>query len=220
LTQDLNAFLYIAQGAFVTLKYTFFSTLGGFFLGFLLALCKLSPFFLLKKAADSYTSIFRGTPLLLQLIIIYFGLPTICAYQVSALLAGVIAFSLNSGAYVSEIIKAGVQSVDGGQFEASQALGIPYGRMIKDVIFPQAIRNIFPALVNEVITLLKETALISILGENDLLKRARSISSESYTFFKPLLMAAFCYYVLVMVLSTLSKKIEKKLNYDSHSRVK
>ncbi len=119
---------YILKGLEVTLKIVAVSALAGFLLGTLLALCKIARIRALNIAADLYTSIFRGTPLVLQLMIIYFGVPQIIGYEIPAFLAAVLAFSLNSGAYMSEVIRAGIQAVDKGQTEAAMALGIPYGK--------------------------------------------------------------------------------------------
>lgn len=146
---------YILKGLEVTLKIVAVSALAGFLLGTLLALCKIARIRALNIAADLYTSIFRGTPLVLQLMIIYFGVPQIIGYEIPAFLAAVLAFSLNSGAYMSEVIRAGIQAVDKGQTEAAMALGIPYGKMMRNIIFPQALKNILPALVNEFATLTK-----------------------------------------------------------------
>ena len=211
-----STFAYVSEGIVVTLQYTLFSSLGGILLGLCLALLKVGPLPVGKALASFYTSVFRGTPMLVQLSIIYFGAPSLISYKISPLMAGVIAFSLNSGAYVSEIIRAGIQGIDVGQFEASQALAIPYGMMMRDIILPQAIRRILPALVNEMINLLKETALISTLGEADIMRRAQLVAAETYSYFEPLLMAALCYYILVLILSWFAKTLEKKLSYDSN----
>jgi His/Glu/Gln/Arg/opine family amino acid ABC transporter permease subunit len=198
----------------MTLKFTLFSSIGGLFLGLFLALLKLSRCKSAQAGAVFYTSVFRGTPLLLQLSIIYFGTPGLLDYKISPMVAGVIAFSLNSAAYVSEIIRSGIQAIDRGQFEAAKALGVPSYLMMKDIILPQAVRNTLPSLVNETISLLKETALISTLGEEDIMRRAQLIAAETYTYFGPLMMAAVCYYVLVLILSALAKMLEKKLSHD------
>ena len=126
---------YILKGLEVTLKIVAVSALAGFILGTLLALCKIARIRALNIAADLYTSIFRGTPLVLQLMIIYFGVPQIIGYEIPAFLAAVLAFSLNSGAYMSEVIRAGIQAVDKGQTEAAMVLGIPYGKMMRNIIF-------------------------------------------------------------------------------------
>lgn len=210
----LSTFQYVAGGVVVTLEFTLLSSIGGIVLGLCLALLKVGPCRVSQKAAQFYTSVFRGTPMLVQLSIIYFGAPSLFAYKISPLMAGVIAFSLNSGAYVSEIIRAGIKAIDKGQFEAAKALSIPYPSMMKDIVLPQAIRNILPALVNEVINLLKETALISTLGEADIMRRAQLVAAETYSYFEPLMMAAFCYYLLVLGLSAIAKVLERKLSYE------
>ena len=162
-------------------------------------------------AAHAYTSIFRGTPLLIQLTIIYFGLPGLIGLKLSVFAAGVIAFSLNSGAYVSEIIRAGIESVDKGQVEAAKALGVSPVLRMKDIILPQAFRSILPALVNELINLVKESCLISVIGEMDLMRRAQVVSAETYTFFTPMLTAAAAYYVMVLIISSFALLLEKRL---------
>ncbi|MCC8417729.1 MAG: amino acid ABC transporter permease [Rickettsia endosymbiont of Bryobia graminum] len=203
--------IFIIQGAVVTLKYSLISVLLGLIFGSLLAICKVSNSKALRLFADFYTSIFRGTPLLIQLSIIYFGLPGLIGVKLSVFAAGVMAFSLNSGAYVSEIIRAGINGVDKGQFEAAKALGISESLMMQDIILPQAIRNILPSLVNELINLIKESAIISMIGEMDLMRRAQVVSTETYTYFTPMLVAAICYYIMIIIISNLAKILERKL---------
>ena len=210
-TQNLSHTYFIAQGAIVTLKYSVCSVLLGLLIGIILAICKVSKSAWLVICANVYTSIFRGTPLLIQLSIVYFALPSLIGVKLSVFVAGVITFSLNSGAYVSEIIRAGINGVDKGQFEAAKALSIPESLMMKDIILPQAIRNILPSLVNELINLIKESAILSMIGEMDLMKRAQLVSLETYTYFTPMITAAICYYVMVVVISSIAKIIEKKL---------
>ena len=207
---------YVSGGVVVTLQYTFLSAIGGMLIGLGLALLKVGHCQVGRRFAIFYTSLFRGTPMLVQLSIIYFGTPSVLSYKISPLMAGVIAFSLNSGAYVSEIIRAGIQGIDRGQFEATAALNIPYGLAMRDIILPQALRNVLPALVNEVINLLKETALISTIGEGDIMRRAQLVAAETYSYFEPLMMAALCYYIIVLILSSIVKMLEKRLAYDQH----
>jgi polar amino acid transport system permease protein len=206
---DLSSVYFIMQGMAVTLKYSIVSVLLGLIIGTLLAIFKVSKSHALRLFANFYTSVFRGTPLLIQLSIIYFGLPGLIGVKLGVFAAGTIAFSLNSGAYVSEIIRAGINAVDKGQIEAAKVLGIPERLMFKDIILPQAIRNILPSLVNELINLIKESAIISMIGEMDLMQRARVVSQEHYTYFTPLLIAGLCYYVMVIIISNLAKILEK-----------
>lgn len=202
---------YIIEGVQVTLGYTSVSLLFGFVWGTVLALCKVGDIAPLRWLSAFYTSIFRGTPLLLQLSLIYFATPQMTGYNISIWEAGILTFTLNSGAYVSEIIRAGINSVDKGQKEAALSLGIPYRLIMKDIILPQAIRTILPSLVNESIDLVKESSLISVIGGADILRRANIVASEKYLYFEPLLVAGFLYYVLVMLLTMAAKLLEKKL---------
>lgn len=202
---------FILKGTIVTLEYTLIALCIGLILGTGLALMTLSHNVVLRRLASFYISIFRGTPLLVQLSLIYFATPQLIGYQITALEAGLLAFSLNSTAYVSEIIRAGIQAVDKGQFEAAESLAIPYHQAMFAIIIPQAVRNILPALVNESITLLKESALVSVIGEMDLLRRANIVSSQTFLYFEPLLFVAIVYYALVSILSRLAQILEKRL---------
>lgn len=172
---------------------------------------KISSIKALKIFADFYTSIFRGTPLILQLTMIYFATPQLLGYDISALQAGVIAFSLNSAAYTSEIIRAGIMAVDKGQREAALSLGIPYRKMMQDIILPQALKNILPALVNEGIALLKDSALVSIIGAADLMRRANIVAAEKYLYFEPLIIVGLIYYTMVMTMTWLARRLERRL---------
>ncbi len=211
ITYYLNTASFIADGILITLKYTILSVGLGFCIGSFLAFLKVSNNRFGKLFAEFYTSIFRGTPLLIQLSLIYFGLSQLLNIKLTVFQAGVIAFSMNSGAYVSEIIRAGILAIDKGQFEAAKSLGIPYFQMMKDIILPQAIRKMLPSIINELINMLKESALISILGEADIMRRAQIISASNYDYFTPLLIAAIYYYVLVLILSYIAKVVERKL---------
>lgn len=202
---------FILGGVVVTLQYTVLSVIFGFFLGTLLALMRLSKLRFLSFFSRCYVSIFRGTPLIVQLSLIYFATPQLTGYRIGAMEAGILAFSLNSGAYVSEIMGAGIKSVDRGQFEAASSLGISYILCMRDIILPQALKTILPALVNEMINLLKESAIISMIGEMDLLRRATIVSSTTYVYFEPLLVVAVIYYILVTLLSYLAGLLEKRM---------
>lgn len=204
---------FIIAGVGVTIKFTLTSLMCGLPLGILLALAKVSHQKLFRLPAQAYTSVFRGTPLLVQLFIVYFGIPPIIGYGFSAFEAGVITFSLNSAAYSSEIIRAGIQAIDRGQWDAARVLGLSHVTTLTTIILPQAIRNILPALVNEIVDLLKESALVSTIGEADLLRRSQIVASEKYLFFEPLLIAAVAYYIMVMFVSFFAKVLERKLHH-------
>ncbi|MCG7333761.1 amino acid ABC transporter permease [Sporosarcina sp. ACRSM] len=211
-TQITSSIPYILQGIGVTLKIVGIAALIGFFLGTLLAICKIGKVKALAWLADIYTSIFRGTPLILQLLLIYYGVPQLFGIQVEAYIAAILAFGLNSGAYISEIIRAGILAVDRGQLEASMALGIPYGKMMKDIILPQAVKNILPALVNEFITLTKESAIVTVIGIMDIMRRSYIVGGNTYRYFESLIFAGFVYYIMVVVLTMLGKLIEKRMS--------
>ncbi|WP_144486482.1 amino acid ABC transporter permease [Bacillus pumilus] len=202
---------FILEGLKVTLSIVVVSLFLGFILGILLTLCKISVFKPLIWLADFYTSIFRGTPLVLQLLIIYFGLPQLLGFQIDQYWAAVAAFSLNSAAYVSEIIRAGINAIDKGQKEAAVALGIPYAKMMKDLLLPQAFKNISPALVNETITLTKESAIVTVIGLGDVMRRAYQSGAVTYNYLEPLIFAGLIYYVIVLVLTFVGKSVERKL---------
>jgi polar amino acid transport system permease protein len=208
----LEQIYFILSGTLVTLEYSICGVVFGFIIGMILAILKVSNRKILSIFAAVYTSIFRGTPLLIQLSIIYFGFPGIFGFKLSVFAAGVIAFSLNSGAYVSEILRGGINSVDKGQIEAAKALGISNFLSMRDIVLPQALKTILPSLVNELINLIKESALISIIGEMDLMRRAQIISMQNYSYFMPMIIAAACYYILVLIVSLVGKVFERKLS--------
>ncbi|HEY9881601.1 MAG TPA: amino acid ABC transporter permease [Leptolyngbyaceae cyanobacterium] len=202
---------FIFAGILVTLRFTLLSALFGFALGTLLSLLKISSIKPLKWFAEFYTSIFRGTPLILQLALIYFATPQLIGYKISPIEAGVLTFSLNSAAYSSETIRAGIMAVDKGQREASMSLGVPYKLMMRDIILPQAFKNILPALVNESIALLKDSALVSTIGALDLMRRGMVVAAEKYLYFEPLIVIGIVYYIMVMVLTQGAQVLERRL---------
>ncbi|MDQ0061837.1 ABC transporter substrate-binding protein/permease [Paenibacillus harenae] len=202
---------YMLRGIYVTLLFTFVSALFGFVWGTILSLFKISGIMPLQWFATAYTSVFRGTPLLLQLFLIYYATPQLFRYDISPLLAAGLAFGLNSAAYLSETIRGGIMAVDRGQREAAMALGIPYRTMMVSIIFPQALRTILPALVNECVALLKESSLVSVIGVQDLMRRANVVQSIEFRALEALLFVGVIYYVLVLVLTSLAHLLERRL---------
>ncbi|ASS71792.1 arginine ABC transporter permease ArtQ [Bacillus atrophaeus] len=202
---------FILEGLGITLKIVVVAAVIGLILGIVLSLCKISMFRPLIWIADFYTSVFRGTPLVLQLMIVYFGLPQLLGFQIDQFWAAVAALSLNSAAYVSEIIRAGINAIDKGQKEAAVALGVPYSKMMKDLLLPQAFKNISPAIVNELITLTKESAIVTVIGLGDIMRRAYQAGAATYNYLEPLIIAGLIYYVLVLILTFVGKAIERKL---------
>ncbi|NIK12036.1 amino acid ABC transporter permease [Alkalibacillus almallahensis] len=202
---------FMLEGVWVTLQFVIISIIFGFILGSLVALVKISNIKWLKFLADAYTSVFRGTPLILQLLLIYYAIPQLTGYDISPFLSAILTFGLNSSAYVSEIIRAGIQAVDKGQREAAEALGIPYRPMMLKIILPQAMKNILPALMNEFITLTKESAIVSVISYLDLMRRAQVVASDIYRNFEPLLFVGVLYYIMVMILTIAGKYVEKRM---------
>lgn len=210
-TAILPSLPYILKGIGVTLKIVIVAGLLGFAFGIVLAIFKISKSKVLNWFADAYTSIFRGTPLILQLMIIYYGAPQIIGFEISSYTAAVASFSLNSAAYISEIIRAGILAVDKGQKEAAMALGVPGNTMMRDIILPQALKNILPALMNEFITLTKESAIVTVIAVNDIMRRAYVVGGEQYRFFEPLIFAGLIYYLMVISLTFIGKLVERRM---------
>lgn len=209
----LNAspFFYIASGISVTLSYALISLFFGVLLGSLIAIIrKIYAGKILDFIFGFYVSLFRGTPLLVQIMIIYWVLPELLGFDIGPFVAGLIAFSLNSSAYVSEIIKSGINAIDPGQFEAAEALNIGKFATMHEIILPQVMKNILPALVNEMVDLVKESSIVSMIGALDIMKRAQNVASVSSSYMQPLLIAALYYYVIVQILTYLATRLEKK----------
>lgn len=199
--------LFIGQGTVLTLELLAGGMLIGILLGTILAILRYNG--MAKLLINRFVSIIRGTPLILQLSFIYFAVPGLLGLRPDILVAGILTFGLNSSAYIAEILRSGIESLPKGQFEAAKTLQIPTFYLWKDIILPQVIKNILPALINEMIALLKETALISTIGGMDLMRKAQSIAAEQFTYFLPLCIAGCYYYALVLLIEYLGKKIEQ-----------
>ena len=205
---------YITDGLFNTLRITFFAVLIGIFLGFLIAVVrstydKTHKLGVLNALCKVYLTVIRGTPVLVQLLIIYFVV--FGSVKIDKTLVAVIAFGINSGAYVAEIFRSGIMSIDNGQFEAGASLGMNYPKTMISIILPQAFKNILPALANECIVLLKETSVAGYIALTDLTKGGDIIRSQTYEAFLPLIAVAVIYLVMVMILSSLVSKLERRL---------
>ena len=201
----------LGNAIILTLEFTLLSTIVGFLWGIVLSLIKISKVKPLVFFAQFYTSIFRGTPLLVQLMLIYYATPQLLNYQITALQAGVLTFGLNSAAYISESIRGGILSLDKGQWEAAMSLGVPKYRLLLDIVFPQAFKNTLPSLVNESIALLKDSSMVSIIGVADTMRWASLIQAKTFRAFEAFIVAALVYYVLVMALTTLGHYLERKV---------
>lgn len=200
------------QALLVTLQVTVCALLLGIVFAIPLSLFKIMPIKPLQWLAALYTSIFRGVPLMVQVFMMYFGIPLVTGLRFTAFQAGTLIFAMNSAAYLSESLRGGVRAIDKGQYEASTALAIRYPGMMKDIIFPQAIKSIMPSIVNEFISLLKNTTLIASIGLVDILRVGQSIQTATYRAFEPFFFISVFYYILVMLLSMLGKVVERRVN--------
>lgn len=191
-----------------TIKLTTGGIFIGIILGFILAFTRSLNIKPLNFIIDEYIDIIRGTPILIQLMVFVF---VIFATWQNSLYAAIITLGLNSSAYVAEIIRSGINSVDIGQMEASRAMGLTYFQSMQEVVFPQAIKNILPALANEFISLFKETSVVGMVGIFDLTMFSKSLQATTFSA-QPILFAAVIYYVSVKFFTYLAKKLEKRLN--------
>ena len=197
------------EGATTTVLLSFFSVIVGVGCGTLMALARLSTNKFLSKAAKVYIDIIRGTPLLVQLYLVYFGLATVL--DLNDFVSGVIAVSVNTTAYIAEIIRSGIQSVDKGQMEAARSMGMPKRMAMSQIILPQAMKNILPVIGNEFATLIKETSIVSLIGIHDLMYSSDTVRGATFTVFIPLLMTAFLYFVMTTTIAFFMDKLERKL---------
>jgi polar amino acid transport system permease protein len=216
--------MYYVIGAKNTVLLALLAVVIGVMIGILLAICRISKNRPIRFLATAYVEFIRGTPLLVQLFIIYYGLQTIgirfpdvpviseiLGINFGDFMAGVITMGINSGAYVCEIFRAGIQSIDKGQSEASRSLGLSYPKTLIYVVIPQAIRNVLPALGNEFVVVIKESSIVSIIGIADLMYKANTVRGNTFQPFEPLLVAALVYFVLTFPLSKLLAHIEKRM---------
>ncbi|MEA4891168.1 MAG: amino acid ABC transporter permease [Peptococcaceae bacterium] len=207
-------------------KLTIIMTIGaitiGVILGTLLGLMRVSRSGILKGIAAVYLQIFRGTPMLLQICFLYFAIPSLTSalgmpfswsnpLLPDAALAGIIALGLNSGAYIAEIIRSGIQGVDIGQTEAARALGLNHTQTMQLIILPQAFRRVIPPLCNEFIVLLKDTSLVSAIGAKELMYQARAMGAKYYEYFVFMIGAAVVYFCLTFIFTRIANYIERRL---------
>ena len=206
---EKDRYMLLVKGIGVTIEVSLLAVFIGIIIGFIIAMCNLSKNRLLKGIGTVYTDVIRGTPSVTQLMIIYFVVFATVKWEKWIIAA--IAFGINSGAYVSEIIRAGILSIDKGQTEAGRSLGLSASQTMMGIVLPQAIKNIFPTLCNEFIVLIKETAIVGYVGLMDIQKAGDFIKSSTFLAFMPLIGTAIIYYVLVKALTLALKKIEDQL---------
>lgn len=205
---------YIADGLGVTLKVTLFAGIVGVIIGFLIAIVrsahdKTGKLKFLNLLCSLYLTVIRGTPVVVQLLIIYFVV--FGSVKIDKTLVAIMAFGINSGAYVAEIFRSGIMSIDAGQFEAGRSLGFNYSQTMWYVIMPQALKNVLPALCNEFIALLKETSVAGYIALQDLTKGGDIIRSRTYDAFMPLIAVALIYLILVVLFTKLVQILERRL---------
>lgn len=214
-----NRWQYLTNGLGITLLVTVVSAVVGIVIGFVVAIIRATHDKTGKlKIADAicrfYLTVIRGTPVLVQLLIIYFIIFT--SRDVSQVFVAIVAFSVNSGAYVAEIFRSGIISIDAGQFEAGRSLGFNYRQTFWYIIMPQATKNVIPALVNEFIALLKETSIVGYIGLADLTRGGDIIRGRTFSAFMPLIAVAIVYLCIVMLISFAARRIERRLTRIGH----
>ena len=214
-----NRWRYLTDGLGITLTVTLFSVIIGVVIGFLVAIIrstydKTGKFGFANAICRGYLAIIRGTPVVVQLLIIYFVI--FGSVNIDQVVVAILAFGINSGAYVSEIFRSGIMSIDNGQFEAGRSLGFNYAQTMWHIIMPQAFKNVLPALGNEFIVLLKETSVSGYIALQDLTKGGDIIRSRTYEAFLPLIAVAIIYFVLVMILTKLLSILERRLRNSDH----
>ena len=198
---------WFVSGLGYTLLISLFSVLLGLVIGILMALMRLSKSKILRAVSGIYIDIIRGTPTMVQLLIIYFVI--FANVHIDKWVVGFISFGINSGAYIAEIVRGGILSVNIGQTEAGRSLGMTHKQTMASIVMPQAMKNILPALGNEFVVLIKETAVIGMIANIDLVGAARKVQSLTYDYLIPLLSIAVIYYVVIKIISTLLSKVEK-----------
>ena len=204
-----DRYMLLVRGVWVTIKVSLVAVILGIIIGFLIALCNLSRKKGLRAIGLVYTDVIRGTPSVTQLMIIYFVVFATVRWEKWIIAA--IAFGINSGAYVSEIFRAGILSIDKGQTEAGLSLGLSRAQTMLNIVIPQALKNIFPTLCNEFIVLIKETAIVGYVGLMDIQKAGDFIKSSTFLAFMPLIGTAVIYYVMIKILTFFLKKVENML---------
>ncbi len=209
-----NRYLYLVQGLGTTLLITLFAAILGILLGFLVAIVrstydKTGKLKFVNAICNVYLTVIRGTPAMVQLLIMYYVI--FASTSMSKIVVAILSFGINSGAYVAEIVRSGIMSIDNGQFEAGRSLGFSYPETMYYIIMPQAFKNVLPALANEFIVLLKETSICGYIGLMDLTRGGDIIRSRTYEAFMPLIAVAIIYLILVMIMTHFVKLLERRL---------
>lgn len=201
---------YLIQGALITIEITLMAVGIGFFIGLFAGIARICRIKALRIIATIYADCIRGTPLLVQIFLIYFALPMLIHSQINPFVAAVTACAINSGAYVSEIFRAGIQAIDQGQFEAGHSLGLSWWQTMYYIILPQAFHNILPPLGNEFITMLKDSSLVSVIGFEELTRRGQLIIAQTYASFEIWMTVAALYLIMTLAIAKFVSFMEHK----------
>ena len=207
-----STFPLLMEGLKMTVILTIISIACALVLGVIFGLMRVSRSIWLRAIGTTFVDIFRGTPLLVQAFFIYFGIPAALGFEMSAFTAGIITLSLNAGAYMTEIVRGGIQSVDKGQMEASRSLGVGYLPTMRKVILPQAVRTMIPSYINQFVITLKDTSILSVIGIAELTQTGRIIIARNFQSFQMWLIIGIIYFIVIMALTKLSDRLEKRIN--------
>jgi His/Glu/Gln/Arg/opine family amino acid ABC transporter permease subunit len=213
----LDNFIFLGKGALISLGLAAVALLLGLILGIIGASCKMSKFFIFRAIGNFYVEVIRGTPMLLQILIIFSVIPSIYTYftghilRINTFLIGAIAMSINSGAYSTELIRSGINGVDKGQWEACETLGFSGWQTMKLVVLPQAFKRIIPPIISEFITLIKDSSLISCIGAVELLKSAQILGNQYFDVMSPYMLSCIFYLIMTVSISYFGRYVEKRL---------
>lgn len=206
----VNSFPLLLIGAGVTIQITVLSTAIGFVIGLVVGVARISHLRPMRLLAEVYVEFFRGTPLLVQIFLFYFALPVITGQRIDPFIAAISACGINSGAYVAEIFRAGIQSVDEGQMEAGRSLGMTWLQTMRYIIVPQAFKRVIPPLGNEFIAMLKDSSLVSVIGFEELTRRGQLIIAKTYGSFEIWMSVAVIYLVMTLTISRFVAYLERR----------
>ena len=211
LIRENGVYLVVAMGK--TLELTFLSLVFASVIGLFFGLLNVSKTKILHTIANVYIDCIRGVPLIVLAFFVYFGVPMATGLRLSALTAGIISLSLNAGAYMAEIFRAGIQSIDKGQMEAARSLGLPYSTAMRRVVLPQALKTMIPSIINQFIITLKDTSLLSVIGFPELVKAGQIVIARNFETFKMWAIIAVMYLIVITTLSKIARALERRVCY-------
>lgn len=211
LIQENGLYLVAAMGK--TMELTLLSLVFASVIGLFIGLLNVSKNKILNTIANVYIDCIRGVPLIVLAFFVYFGIPMALGIRLNALVAGIISLSLNAGAYMAEIVRAGIQSVDKGQMEAARSLGLPYGLAMRKVVLPQAIKTMIPSFINQFIITLKDTSILSVIGFPELVKAGQIVIARNFETFRMWAIIAIMYLIVITTLSKIARALERKVSY-------